>query len=150
MATGLKKTVVVKKAEVVDIKKLTKKQFHFMWNKLHDVVEIYILKRADSNKIEGAIGLVIFKEEQRIEINLLANSIENTGQNKQYDRIAGCLIAFACRMAITEYGSFACVSLVPKTELKQFYINKYGMIDAGWQLYLEGKTLIQLLKEYFL
>jgi len=44
----------------------------------------------------------------------------------------------------------ACVSLIPKTRLKQYYIGKYGMKDAGWQLLLDGKELLQLIKKYYL
>ncbi len=34
--------------------------------------------------------------ELRIEIRLIEVSKENIGHEKEYDRIAGCLIAFAC------------------------------------------------------
>ena len=47
-----------------------------------------------------------------------------------------------------QYGIEGCVSLVPKTSLKQQYVDYYGMIDAGWQLFLEGLPLLNVLNEY--
>lgn len=96
------------------------------------------------------MGLIDWPGEKRIEIKLLASSVENIGKGKIYEGIAGCLIAFACRLAVDKYGAEACVSLVPKTELIKHYMQKYHMLHAGWQLYLEGKELNKLLKEYFL
>ncbi len=52
-----------------------------------------------------------------IEIRLLASSLENVGKTKQYQRIALCLIAFACRKAF-EAGCGVYVCLKPKTELE--------------------------------
>lgn len=60
------------------------------------------------------------------------------------------MIAYAGRLSKVKYGDYACVSLIPKTELIQHYIRKYCMINAGWQLYLEGEQLNNILKEYFL
>lgn len=94
------------------------------------------------------IGLIDWQGEKRIEIKLLASSVENIGKGKRYNGIARCLIAFACRQAVTRYGAEACVSLVPKTELTGHYIQKYHMQNARWQLYLDGSNLIKLLKEY--
>ena len=47
-----------------------------------------------------------------------------------------------------KYGIFAAVSLVPKTLLRQYYMDKYGFEQAGVSLYMEGRQLIKLLKEY--
>jgi len=58
------------------------------------------------------------------------------------------MIAFTGSEAMRKFKSFPALSLMPKTELRQHYINKYGMIDAGWQLYLEDTPLLQVIKEY--
>jgi hypothetical protein len=78
----------------------------------------------------------------------LACSIENKGRFKQYDRIVGCLIAYACRLSVSRYLEDACVSLIPKTELINHYKQKYHMTYGGWQLYLEFGALNKLIKEY--
>ncbi|MEO7212961.1 hypothetical protein [Mucilaginibacter sp.] len=139
--------VLVSPIEDVDFKKLTVKRYFFNWKKLKDESSIFKLTLANSKDILGLIALVAHPEE-RIEIKLLAVSAENVGKNKQFDRIAGCLIAFAGREAIRKFQNYPALSLIPKTELKQSYIRKYGMIDAGWQLYLEDAPLLRLVKEY--
>jgi hypothetical protein len=95
------------------------------------------------------MGLVDVPEDNRIEIRLLANAKENKGRNKLYDRVAGCLIAFACNRAAEKYEDDACVSLVPKTNLVKHYMNKYHMVHKGRQLCLEDETLNYILEKYF-
>lgn len=60
------------------------------------------------------------------------------------------LLAFAGRTALARYGPYACVSLVPKTALKKHYMKKYGMLDAGWQLYLDLDALNNIVAKYTL
>jgi len=79
----------------------------------------------------GVMGLFDVPEEGRIEIKLLVNSKENQGRHKLYDRVAGCLIAYACYLATTKYEDGVCVSLVPKTNLIKHYMQKYRMADGG-------------------
>jgi hypothetical protein len=134
--------------ETIDFKRLTKKRYAFSWQKLKDEKLIYKLTIAGGEDILGIIWLAEYPAEERLEIKLLAVSIENVGTDKQYERIAGCLIAFTCREAIRRFKNYPAVSLVPKTELKLHYIRKYGMQDAGWQLYLEDQPLIKLVEEY--
>ena len=114
---------------------------------LKEVAKVYKLLIAEDS-ILGVMGITDTPEEKRIEIKLLASSVENQGKNKIYEGIAGCLMAYACRIAKIKYGFLACVSLVPKTSLKAHYINKYDMVDAGWQLYLEGEQLDNIIVKY--
>ena len=148
VATGIKKSIIIRKAEEEDIKLLVKKRFSFIWKTFKSSTTIYQLQIEGEDGILGAMGLIDWPGEKRIEIKLLASSVENIGKQKFYDGIAGCLIAFACRLAVSKYGPEACVSLVPKTELIEHYMRKYYMEHAGWQLYLEGNKLNKLLKEY--
>jgi hypothetical protein len=148
IATGVKIVVIISEAEEKDFKLLVKKRFSFSWKLFKNSSAIYKLEIAGENDILVVIGLIDVPEEKRIEIKLLASSSENIGRGKIYEGIAGCLIAFACRLAVTKYGAEACVSLVPKTKLVKHYMEEYHMLDAGWQLYLEGKWLHNLLKKY--
>lgn len=150
IATGIKNTVIIREAESDDIRLLTKKRFSFTWKTFKNTTTVYKLQIEGGDDILGAMGLIDWPGEKRIEIKLLASSVENIGKEKTYEGIAGCLIAFACRASVQKYGTDACVSLVPKTELIKHYMQKYHMQHAGWQLYLEGKELYKLLKEYFL
>ncbi|MBI2257465.1 MAG: N-acetyltransferase [Flavobacteriia bacterium] len=137
--------VKVKQIEEQDYKTLTKSRYYFNWKteKENDVYKLVL----DEN-ILGLMSLVNDKGDKRIEISLLAVSKENRGKNKRFDRITGILIAFACRTAIKYYGIEACVSLVPKTRLKQYYIDQYQMTDAGWQVFLTGQSMLNILKKY--
>jgi len=96
------------------------------------------------------MGIIDVPGDKRIEIKLLACSIDNKGKNKIYDRIAGCLIAFACSLSSDKYEVDACISLIPKTELIKHYMQKYHMTYGGRQLHLEGEALVNLIKEYLL
>ena len=147
LRTGRVHNAEVLKVNENDYKILTSKLFFFQWKKEKTSSATYKLVTTN-DQILGAISLIRFDDEYRIEIKLLAVAIENKGKGKKYDRVAGCLIAFAAAEALGLYGELGCVSLVPKTELKQHYISKYGMTDAGWQLYLEGKYLLRLIKTY--
>ncbi len=148
VATGKKKPVIIRETEAEDFKILTRKCFSFEWKTFKNSMAIYTLRIEGEDGILGVMGLVDWQEEQRIEIKLLSTSIENIGKLKIYEGIAGCLIAFACRLAVSKYGPEACVSLVPKTALIRHYMEKYNMQHAGWQLYLVGINLFKIVKEY--
>lgn len=147
--SGLRKPVVVRGAEEKDFKILTKRQYSFRWKALKGVAEIYKLHIEEEEDILGVMGLVYVPEDKRIEIRLLANAKENKGRNKVYDRVAGCLIAFACNLAAEKYKKDACVSLLPKTNLVKHYMHKYHMVHKGRQLCLEDETLDYILNKYF-
>ncbi|MCO5950712.1 hypothetical protein [Mucilaginibacter flavidus] len=148
MATKEHRLVNVLGVEKNDFNRLTVKRHSFNWKKLKDGFVIYKLSLIGDDDILGVIALKYYPPEERTEIKLLAVSAENKGKNKRYERIAGCLIAFAGREAIRIYGRYPCLSLIPKTELKEHYISKYGMIDGGWQLYLEDAPLFRVINEY--
>lgn len=140
--------VAITEVDEADFKLLTKKRYSFNWKHLKEEEGLYKLQITGEDNILGVIYLTDAPDEKRIEIKLLACSIENQGRNKIYEGIAGCLIAYACQLAKIKYGYLACVSLVPKTSLKAHYISKYDMIDAGWQLYLEGEQLNNIIVKY--
>jgi hypothetical protein len=142
------KQVHVRLVDDSDFKTITVRRHSFNWKKIKNESLIYKLTLINSKDILGLIAIVDYPEEQRSEIKLLAVSAENLGKEKKFEGIAGCLIAFACKEALLKFKDFPCVSLIPKTELKQHYINKYHMIDAGWQLYLEDIPLFNIIKEY--
>jgi hypothetical protein len=140
--------VIVQRVEPPDFKGITKKQFFFRWDQLKGEVNLYKLTFEDSPVILGLIALIDVPSEYRIEIKLLTVSKENRGSGKQYEGIAGCLMAYAAKEAVEKYRRLACVSLKPKTELRQHYINKYGMQPGGEQVYSEGQELRDLINVY--
>jgi hypothetical protein len=148
VCSGVHKEAIIKAVKSSDLTLLTKKRYSFNWHSLKKSATIYKLTIAGEKDILGVMALIDYPIENRIEIKLLASSIENRGRNKKYDRIAGCMIAFACDLSAKKYFINACVSLVPKTALLNHYKEKYYMIWAGRQLYLDGYALQKLVNEY--
>lgn len=126
---------------------ITKARYFFNWKTESDN-RIYRLRLLKGKEALGLMSLRFIEEEQRVEIVLLAVSKENRGKNKQYEGIAGNLIAWAAREAIRLFAENGCVSLLPKTKLKAHYMQKYGMMDAGRHVFLEGASLLSIIKKY--
>lgn len=85
--SGLRKPVVVQLVEEKDFKFLTKRGYSFHWKALKGLADIYKLQMEKEKDILGVMGLIDVPDECRIEIKLLASSIENQGRNKVYDRV---------------------------------------------------------------
>src|SRR5688572_1119097 len=111
VCSGICKEAVIEKVHPSDFATLTKKQYSFNWQSLKKTSTIYKLTIKGEKNILGVMALIDYRDEMRIEIKLLASLIENQGRNKKYDRIAGCLIAFACNLSVEKYEEYACVSL---------------------------------------
>lgn len=126
------------------------KQFGFNWvkEKKNSVFKI-IRKSEDEENAEilGLISIIDIAEEFRIHINLVENAKDNKGKNKKIDRVAGCLMAFASKIAF-EKGYLGFTSLVPKTELIELYVNKYGFKQYGRQLAIDKRDAINLIQKY--
>lgn len=147
--TGKKHTVTIQKLDNKEFKLLSVKTYAFNWKELRGKYEVYKITKENDPNILGLMALSRDLAEERLEIHLIAVSVENKGKNKIYDRIVGCLIAFACMEALKNYIKYPCVSLIPKTGLKDHYKMKYNMLDGGWQLYLEGLHLAKMIKDYY-
>lgn len=137
-------TVRIDPVEEMDFKELGVQRYWFSWRKekQYDIRKLTIEGTED---ILGLMSLNFIDEEKRVEIRLLACSRENVGIEKKFSGIAGCLIAYACRLAIIRYPDAPCVSLVPKTRLRKYYMETYGMLDAGLSLCLLDKGLINMI-----
>jgi len=110
---------------------------------------VFQLKLKDSGVCLGLMSVEDIPAEWRIEIRLIEVSRENIGHEKEYERIAGCLIAFACQMAFNKkYRGF--VSLIPKTVLIEHYKNTYGFEQLGRHLTLDFPASSLLVKKYIL
>jgi hypothetical protein len=101
--------------------------FQFNWKKYKDQ-EIYKLRDRLNDKILGLICIQDHTdpETNAIEIELLEVIKENVGKNKKIERIAGCLVAFACRESFRR-GHEGFLFLTPKTGLIDHYAEKYNM-----------------------
>src|SRR6185437_4162844 len=148
VATGRKLKSSVTPLVNADFKQITKKRYFFDWKKERGMSNLFKLTLQGESEILGLLALIDFPREFRVQIHLLCVSRENQGKDKKYEGIAGSLIAYAGRIAISKYFEQACVSLLPKTELRSHYKSKYGMMDGGPQLFLEGARLYELIKKY--
>lgn len=147
MASGIShKTKVIPVVEG-DCSSITKARYWFNWNEEKDK-DVYKLLIEGKTEILGLISLEIIESESRILIRLLAVSKENRGKNKKYDNIVGGLISFAGKRSIKLFGEWACISLIPKTELKEHYKKEYSKLEAGQSLFLDGMELIELIRKY--
>ncbi|MEM1220580.1 MAG: hypothetical protein AAGH79_16785 [Bacteroidota bacterium] len=78
---------------------------------------------------------------------MIESNNKNRGKYKEYDGIAGALIATTCQIAFEkEYDGF--VSLQPKTELLEYYMQKYGFQKMGQLLFTELNNSEELIKKY--
>lgn len=122
-------------------------RYHFDW-KTEKKFEVYKLRINGSNEVLGLISFENIPEEWRIHIRLLTVSKENVGSNKQYDRIAGNLITYVAKKAVADYAELACVSLRPKSEIAQHYIDNYNMRVTGMTLSIEVPEILDLINFY--
>lgn len=121
-------------------------QFEFNWKEEKQYL-VHKIRLNIENEILGLIALENIPKEYRIHIRLIENSNKNKGTNKEYDFVAGCLIARSCQIAFEkEYDGF--VSLKPKSALRGFYQRKYGFQNMGNLLYTELSNSEALIKKY--
>lgn len=146
-STNYKHNIEILSLEDEDYKSLSKSRYFFDW-KIEKEFEVFKLKIFDTNDILGLISIQRIPEEWRVHIRLLTVSKENMGRFKKYDLITGNLIAFAAKIAVADFGEFACVSLRPKTQLALHYIEKYNMRATGMTLSIEVPEIIDLINHY--
>jgi len=147
VSTGDRIQVNVMPVENTDYKYLTSQRYFFNW-KEEKGYEVYKLVIKDTNDILGLISIERIPQEWRIHIRLLTVSKENRGRAKKYERIAGNLIAHVAKIAVELFGEMACISLKPKTTIRQYYIDTYNMKLTGKVLSLEVPELLNLINQY--
>tara|TARA_R110002126_G_scaffold121447_5_gene263043 strand:+ start:4158 stop:4625 length:468 start_codon:yes stop_codon:yes gene_type:complete len=146
-STGEKHLVDILPVEIDDFKTLKKDRYFFDW-KIEKNQEVYKLQIKGSSDILGLVSIERIPQEWRIHIRLLTVSKENKKNEKKYDKIAGNLIAFVAKIAIREFGELACVSLRPKSQIAQHYIDTYNMNMTGMTLSIEVPEIIDLINLY--
>ncbi len=146
-STGEKHSVDILSVEIDEFKTLRKDRYFFDW-KTEKNQEVYKLQIKGSSDILGLASIERIPQEWRIHIRLLTVSKENKGIEKKYDKIAGNLIAYVAKIAIREFGELACVSLRPKSQIAQHYIQKYNMNKTGMTLSIEVPEIIDLINLY--
>lgn len=146
--SGKKLKVDISLMQETDYKAITKARYWFAWKDYKTDCSVYKLTIKGQKDVLGLIACREIAAEKRTEIALLAASKENVGKTKKYVGIAGCLLAYAAKQVVINYNVEGCISLIPKTRLRQHYIDQYFMEEAGISLCLESLSMFKLIKEY--
>jgi len=136
--------VQITKADISDLNPST--NFEFDWNQEKEY-EVFKLETKSEDEILGLISLKIVFEELRIEIRLIEIQKTNVGKNKRYEKIAGILIAYACKRSF-DLGFYGFVSLIPKTQLQEHYQLKYGFKQFGRHLAVQLEESEIIMNKY--
>ncbi len=144
------------KAEIVrmdtSIVPLKKDGWNFNWRSLSKVPngQCYVLRTLNSpSQIEGALCLK--HEFGMVIMDALELAPHNIGQqNKRYDYIAGCLIAFGCKESFKIDGDYkGFLTFVSKTNLIRWYIEKYGAeLALGQRMFIDWENGEKLIQRY--
>jgi len=114
-----------------DLRKVSReKNFEFNWN-AHKNQEVYKLV-INNNEIMGLMCVLDHPaaEEDFLEIVLIEVRKDQRGVMKRYERITGCLIAFAADLSFSlDHDGF--ILLISKTETVKIYQEKYGFVYIG-------------------
>ena len=104
------------------------------------------------DRIEGAVMLSVYFDEMVV-MNNLELAPWNVGKSKEFDFVAGCLIAYACEYSFLHgkgnYQGF--LTFDSKTELIAHYSQKYGAIKTlGNRMYIDPVQGQHLISSYLI
>lgn len=133
--------------EKSELKLFRIKRYSFNWSRESEY-EVFKLVISGTKDALGLISIERIPHEWRIHIRLITVSEENLGSGKTYENIAGVLIAYVSKLALEDFGEYACVSLKPKTRIVSHYMKKYNMKVTGLVLSLEMPELLNLINRY--
>ena len=142
-------------AEIVFTEKndipLKKDGWNFNWRQLtkNDNSQSYVLKLTNYKKsVEGALLLKI--EAEMLIMDVLEVAPHNIGDEKRYDYVAGCLIAFACRESFKIEGNYkGFLTFISKTDLINWYSEKYGAeLALGQRMFIDWENGKKLIEKY--
>jgi hypothetical protein len=109
---------------------------------------IFILIEKQSNQIHGVIQLI--EDEGMLVMELIELAPFNIGSTKQYDNVAGCLIAFGCRQSLKLQNAYkGYLTFVSKTSLIELYATKYYATQTiGARMYIDPISGEKLINKY--
>jgi hypothetical protein len=109
--------------------------------------ETYVLVCEETpDKIEGCL---IFEMKSKVEPYMAFVEIapHNKGTNKEYEKVAGCLIAFACRLSFKngkgDYRGFLAFDVMEENKADQ--VKLMGLYSAKYGAYRLGETTMVIL-----
>ncbi|MEM7656687.1 MAG: hypothetical protein AAF399_11200 [Bacteroidota bacterium] len=148
VSTGQLLTSIIEKVASKDFEIIKRSgQFTFDWVRERQLETYKISILHPTEAIIGLMALIDYPAEARIHLNLIELAQKHRGKSKKIDRIAGCLIAYACQLAFAR-GYVGFVSLQPKTILIPWYEKKYGFQKYGRLLAIDQRASEDLIQEY--
>lgn len=131
---------------------LKKDGWNFNWRstiKRKNTQTFVLRQKWKSEQVEGVLHLRL--SDGMLIMDLVEIAPHNIGsKTKKYDRVAGILIAYACRESFlleNEYKGF--LTFQSKTELIELYKSRYGARRAlGQRMYIEPEAGIKLINEF--
>lgn len=148
--TGESFPTEVRRLTLLQARKLVKKKWQFDWEVEagdgdREVGQLNTV--GNRSVVHGLISLEMMRDV--VYMHLLESSALNKGRNKQYQGVAGNLLAYAC-MRSFELGYDGIVSFVSKTKLVDHYIEALGATQlSGNKLYIGTENAQKLVKRYF-
>ena len=132
---------------------LKKDGWQFSWKSLYKTegADFYKLTLVgDSSKLQGVVMLTLMNDEMLF-MNTIEVASHNFGRNGKYDKVVGCLIAFACLQSIElgrgNYEGY--LTFESKTVLIPYYEKKYGArLALGQRMFIEPETGERLISQY--
>jgi len=129
--TGEKIEAFVERMTASDFKRIRRERnFQFKWHeyKSQDVYKLLI----NGNDILGMMCIIDRPEAgfDFLEIQAIEVRTDQRGSIKKFDRIAGCLLAFAAMKSFS-YGRDGYIALTSKTATAKIYQDKYGFYFLG-------------------
>lgn len=111
------------------------------------VRKLIINNSINNNIIHGLISISLLSG--YVEMNLIESAPFNLGKHKEYNGVAGNLVAYACEVSFAN-GFDGYVTFIAKTNLIQHYIETLkAEILFGNKMVIETKAAKNLVSKYF-
>lgn len=109
---------------------------------------IYAIIEKRSQKVHGVIQLI--NDEGMLIMELIELAPFNIGYKKEYNNIAGCLIAFGCRESLKLDSAYhGYLTFVSKSKLVDYYKSKYYATQTlGTRMYIDPISGQKLIRTY--
>lgn len=133
---------------------LKKDGWQFNWRELarqnKEAMFFKLIRKEAPFEIEGML-MIKLENDEMLAMKNVEVSPSNLGQNGKFDRVAGCLIAYACHksheLASGNYKGF--LTFESKTKLIPLYIKKYKATQAlGQKMFITDSNGNKLIEEY--
>lgn len=150
--SNIVKFAEIKKAGLMDMP-LKKDGWQFSWKSLFNTVgaDFYKLVLEDSQDTNQGIAMFSLMNEEMVFMNNIEVAPHNYGKNGQYDKVAGCLIAYGCLLSFENgKGNYlGYLTFESKTELIPYYQKAYGATLAmGHKMFIDPVMGLKLMEKY--